>query len=135
MKAAPHVGWEEGPVRVKQKWTVQAVVVGPQHLDGLAVGSACGSDPTEVGARVCAQLPHNDSPFGDFYLIATPAIPDPAAIGTESAWIQTHTLLSRVQRSRRRGPWAPGRWRLATSDARFRRDWPMAIFRRKLATV
>lgn len=108
---------------MKLKWNVQAVVVGPQHLDGLAIGSASGSDPTILAERVCAQLPHSDSPFGDFYLLATPAAPD-RADADESAWVQAHAQVSRLQRSWQSGRWTPGRWRPVSSEPRFLREWP-----------
>jgi len=108
----------------RRRWSVRAVVVGEKHLDALSIGTVTDSDPTVAGERICARLPHGDSPFGDFYLVATPVHIDDRSHHVETDRSLEHAFIAQVHRPNARRSWTPGRWTPASGDQRFSRDWP-----------
>ncbi len=106
------------------RWRVRAVVVGATHLDAMSTGSATGTDLTIASERVCGLLPQGDSPFGKFYLVATPHHLDLATKQFETDRTLGHALICLVHRPHAKRSWQPGFWTPASSDQRFCRDWP-----------
>lgn len=105
----------------QKRWLVRAVVVGSKHVDALTIGSISGPDLDAVGELVCDLLPTGDSPFGDFYLVATSTDTSSATEQFGGFALFSDVLICPVRRSLPKRAWRAGSWVPATSDHRFAR--------------
>ena len=116
----PSLNLQAHSIMPQQMWIVEAVVAGPAHIDGLFLRTVTAADLECAAAELCIHLNPEGSPFGDYFLVATPARLSPQSRRTVRDRTPEHTLICRLTpQSDGRGELTRGPWRPAVTDSRF----------------